>query len=119
MIDGCHNPSAAKVISNEMIEKNNKDCKDLLIILGIKKNKNLDDFIIKFNEIAKEITFVPIEGNVSSSLIDLRNKNLFKNTILKEASSLKEAIISYSKYENSRILICGSLYLVSEALRID
>ncbi len=119
LIDGCHNPSAAKVISNEMIKKNNKDCKDLLIILGIKKNKNLDDFIIKFNEIAKEITFVPIEGNVSSSLIDLRNKNLFKNTILKEASSLKEAIISYSKYENSRILICGSLYLVSEALRID
>ena len=119
MIDGCHNPSAAKVISNEMIKKNNKDCKDLLIILGIKKNKNLDDFIIKFNEIAKEITFVPIEGNVSSSLIDLRNKNLFKNTILKEASSLKEAIISYSKYENSRILICGSLYLVAEALRID
>ena len=119
LIDGCHNPSAAKVISNEMIKKNNKDCKDLLIILGIKKNKNLDDFIIKFNEIAKEITFVPIEGNVSSSLIDLRNKNLFKNTILKEASSLKEAIMSYSKYENSRILICGSLYLVSEALRID
>ena len=119
LIDGCHNPSAAKVISNEMIKKNIKDGKDLLIILGIKKNKNLEDFIVKFNEIAKEITFVPIEGNVSSSLLDLGNKNLFKNTILKEASSLKEAIISYSKYENSRILICGSLYLVSEALRID
>ena len=119
LIDGCHNPSAAKVISNEMIKRNNKDKKELLIILGIKKNKNLDDFIIKFNEIAKEITFVPIEGNVSSSLLDLGNKNLFKNTILKEASSLKEAIMSYSKYENSRILICGSLYLVSEALRID
>lgn len=119
LIDGCHNPSAAKVISNEMIKKNNKDRKDLLIILGIKKNKNLEDFIIKFNEIAKEITFVPIEGNISSSLSGLGNKNLFKNTILKEASSLKEAIMSYSKYENSRILICGSLYLVSEALRID
>ena len=118
LIDGCHNPSAAKVISNEMIKKNIKDGKDLLIILGIKKNKNLEDFIVKFNEIAKEITFVPIEGNVSSSLLDLGNKNLFKNTILKEASSLKEAIISYSKYENSRILICGSLYVVSEALRI-
>ena len=119
LIDGCHNPSAAKVISNEMVKKNNKDRKDLLIILGIKKNKNLDDFIIKFNEIAKEITFVPIEGNVYSSLLDLRNRNLFKNTILKEASSLKEAIMGYSKYKNSRILICGSLYLVSEALRID
>jgi len=118
-IDGCHNPSAAKVISNEMIKKNNKDRKDLLIILGIKKNKNLDDFIIKFNEIAKEITFVPIEANISSSLIDLKNKNLFKSTILKEATSLKEAIMNYSKYENSRILICGSLYLVSEALKID
>ena len=119
LIDGCHNPSAAKVISNEMVKKNNKDRKDLLIILGIKKNKNLDDFIIKFNEIAKEITFVPIEGNVYSSLLDLRNRNLFKNTILKEASSLKEAIMGYSKHKNSRILICGSLYLVSEALRID
>ena len=119
LIDGCHNPSAAKVISNEMIKKDNRDRKDLLIILGIKKNKNLEDFIIKFNGIAKEITFVPIEGNVSSSILDIRNKNLFKNTILKEAPSLKEAIMTYSKYENSRILICGSLYLVSEALRID
>ena len=119
LIDGCHNPSAAKVISNEMIKKDNKDMKDLLIILGIKKNKNLEDFIVKFNGIAKEITFVPIEGNVSSSILDIRNKNLFKNTILKEAPSLKEAIMTYSKYENSRILICGSLYLVSEALRID
>ena len=86
LIDGCHNPSAAKVISNEMIKKDKRDRKDLLIILGIKKNKNLEDFIIKFNGIAKEITFVPIEGNVSSSILDLRNKNLFKNTILKEAS---------------------------------
>ena len=119
LIDGCHNPSAALAISNEMIKKNNKDRKDLLIILGIKKNKNLDDFIIKFNEIAKEITFVPIEGNVSSFLSDLRNKNLFKNTVLKEAYSLKEAIMGYSKHKNSRILICGSLYLVAEALRID
>ena len=119
LIDGCHNPSAAKVISNEMIKKDKRDRKDLLIILGIKKNKNLEDFIIKFNGIAKEITFVPIEGNVSSSILDIRNKNLFKNTILKEAPSLKEAIMTYSKYENSRILICGSLYLVSEALRID
>ena len=73
MIDGCHNPSAAKVISNEMIKKNIKDGKDLLIILGIKKNKNLEDFIVKFNEIAKEITFVPIEGNISSSLSGLGN----------------------------------------------
>tara|TARA_B100001057_G_scaffold333988_1_gene334552 strand:+ start:4861 stop:6135 length:1275 start_codon:yes stop_codon:yes gene_type:complete len=119
LIDGCHNPSAAKVISNEMVKKNNKDKKDLLIILGVKKNKNLDDFIINFNEIAREITVVPIQGNISSSLSDLKNKNLFKNTILKEASSLKDAIMSYSKYENSRILICGSLYLVSDALSID
>ena len=102
-----------------MIKKDKRDRKDLLIILRIKKNKNLEDFIIKFNGIAKEITFVPIEGNVSSSILDIRNKNLFKNTILKEASSLKEAIMTYSNYENSRILICGSLYLVSEALRID
>ena len=99
--------------------RRNKDRKDLLIILGIKKNKNLEDFIVKFNGIAKEITFVPIEGNVSSSILDIRNKNLFKNTILKEAPTLKEAIMTYSKYENSRILICGSLYLVSDALSID
>ena len=119
LIDGCHNPSAAKVIRNEMIEANINNKKNLLIILGLKKNKKLESFLVNFRDIAKEITIVPIKGSDSASLLDLKNINLFENTILKEASSLKEAINSYSKYQNSRILICGSLYLVSEALSID
>ena len=119
LIDGCHNPSAAKVIRNEMIKANINNKKNLLIILGLKKNKKLDDFLMNFRDIAKEITIVPIKGSDSASLSDLKNINLFENTILKEASSLQEAINSYSKYQNSRILICGSLYLVSEALSID
>ena len=119
LIDGCHNPSAAKVIRNEMIEANINNKKNLLIILGLKKNKKLESFLVNFRDIAKEITIVPIKGSDSASLLDLKNINLFENTTLKEASSLKEAINSYSKYQNSRILICGSLYLVSEALSID
>ena len=119
LIDGCHNPSAAKVIRNEMIKANINNKKNLLIILGLKKNKKLDDFLVNFRDIAKEITIVPIKGSDSVSLLDLKNRNLFENTILKEASSLKGAINSYSKYQNSRILICGSLHLVSEALSID
>ncbi|MEC8498252.1 MAG: Mur ligase family protein [Pseudomonadota bacterium] len=119
LIDGCHNPSAAKVIRHEMIEANINNKKNLLIILGLKKNKKLESFLVNFRDIAKEITIVPIKGSDSASLLDLKNINLFENTILKEASSLKEAINSYSKYQNSRILICGSLYLVSEALSID
>ena len=39
LIDGCHNPSAAKVIRNEMIKANINNKKNLLIILGLKKNK--------------------------------------------------------------------------------
>ena len=119
LIDGCHNPSAAKVIRNEMIKANINNKKNLLIILGLKKNKKLDDFLVNFRDIAKEITIVPIKGSDSVSLLDLKNRNLFENTILREASSLKGAINSYSKYQNSRILICGSLHLVSEALSID
>ena len=119
LIDGCHNPSAAKVIRNEMIEANINNKKNLLIILGLKKNKKLESFLVNFRDIAKEITIVPIKGSDSVSLLDLKNRNLFENTILKEASSLKGAINSYSKYQNSRILICGSLHLVSEALSID
>ena len=119
LIDGCHNPSAAKVIRNEMIEANINNKKNLLIILGLKKNKKLESFLVNFRDIAKEITIVPIKGSDSASLLDLKNINLFENTILKEASSLKGAINSYSKYQNSMILICGSLHLVSEALSID
>ena len=119
LIDGCHNPSAAKVIRNEMIKANINNKKNLLIILGLKKNKKLDDFLMNFRDIAKEITIVPIKGSDSVSLLDLKNRNLFENTILREASSLKGAINSYSKYQNSRILICGSLHLVYEALIID
>lgn len=119
LIDGCHNPSAAKIISQEMVNLNNKEKKNLFIIIGLSKNRSLIDFILNFKSIAKEITIIPIEGIESASLEDIKNKTIFSNEVLQESKSLKEAIEKYSKSKNSRILICGSLYLASEALKIN
>tara|TARA_S200000501_G_scaffold259910_1_gene243894 strand:+ start:103697 stop:104971 length:1275 start_codon:yes stop_codon:yes gene_type:complete len=119
LIDGCHNPSAAKIISQEMINLNSKEKKNLFIILGLSRNRSLIDFILNFKGIAKEITIIPIEGIKSASLKDIKNKTIFSNEVLQESKSLKDAIQKYSKFKNSRILICGSLYLVSEALKIN
>ena len=37
----------------------------------------------------------------------------------KTADSIEQSIKSYSKYQNSIILICGSLYLVGEILNLN
>ena len=102
-----------------MINLNSKEKKNLFIILGLSRNRSLIDFILNFKGVAKEITIIPIEGIESASLKDIKNKTIFSNEVLKESKSLKEAIQKYSKFKNSRILICGSLYLVSEALKIN
>ena len=48
---------------------------------------------MNFRDIAKEITIVPIKGSDSASLLDLKNINLFENTILKKPRHSKRQLI--------------------------
>ena len=50
---------------------------------------------------------------------ELKKKCANLNINFKTADSIEQSIKSYSKYKNSIILICGSLYLVGEILNLN
>ena len=114
LVDGSHNSLGAKVL-NEYLE--NLDCKKH-VILGMMANKNHQEYMSYFKEIATLTTIdIPNQPN-SIRGEDLKNKLIdFKNVQYKE--NIFEAIKSIPVKKNDLILITGSLYLAGEVLNLN
>ena len=113
-VDGSHNPLGAKVL-NEYLES--LDC-NKHIILGMMSNKDHDEYMKYFNNIAS-LTTIDIP-NQSSAIKgkELKQKlSRFPNINYKE--SLQDAIKSIPVSKNDIILITGSLYLAGEVLNAN
>jgi dihydrofolate synthase/folylpolyglutamate synthase len=113
-VDGSHNPLGAKVL-NEYLESLN--CKKH-IILGMMSNKDHDEYMNYFKNIASLTTIdIPNQPN-SIKGKELKQKlNRFPNINYKE--SIEDAIKSISVSNNDIILITGSLYLAGEVLNLN
>ena len=113
-VDGSHNPLGAKVL-NEYLES--LDC-NKHIILGMMANKNHNEYMSFFKDIATLTTIdIPNQPN-SIKGKELKDKlNSFSNINYKE--SIEEAIKSIPVKENDIILITGSLYLAGEVLNLN
>ena len=113
-IDGSHNPLGAKVLNNYLKSLNcNKH-----IILGMMANKNHNEYMSYFKEIATLTTIdIPNQPNsiggkeLKNKLIDLKNVQYKENIF--------EAIKSIPVKKNDLILITGSLYLAGEVLNLN
>ncbi len=114
LIDGSHNPLGAKVL-NEYLESLN--C-DKHIILGMMSNKNHNEYMSYFKNIASLTTIdIPNQPNSIKGKV-LKNKlNSFENVKYKEG--IIDAIKSIPVKENDIILITGSLYLAGEVLNLN
>jgi dihydrofolate synthase/folylpolyglutamate synthase len=114
LVDGSHNPLGAKVL-NEYLESLN--C-NKHIILGMMANKDHQEFMSYFKEIATLTTIdIPNQPNsirgkdLKNKLIDLKNVQYRENIF--------EAIKSIPVEKNDLILITGSLYLAGEVLNLN
>ena len=114
LVDGSHNPLGAKVLNDYLKSLNcNKH-----IILGMMANKDHQEYMSYFKEIASLTTIdIPnqpnsIGGNeLKNKLIDLKNVQYKENIF--------EAIKSIPIKQNDLILITGSLYLAGEVLNLN
>ena len=114
LVDGSHNPLGAKVLNDYLKSLNcNKH-----IILGMMANKDHQEYMSYFKEIASLTTIdIPnqpnsIGGNeLKNKLIDLKNVQYKENIF--------EAIKSIPIKKNDLILITGSLYLAGEVLNLN
>jgi dihydrofolate synthase/folylpolyglutamate synthase len=115
-IDGAHNEGGARALS-QWLRDQSKEYKNIMI-LGMTKNRSIKDFISHFFNSVEHVIGVPIYSEpvsysgdfVQSCLHELGVDSSSKNS-LKEA--LDEIISKYSK-EKVRIIITGSLFLMSD-----
>lgn len=116
IIDGGHNISAALSIA-KWVESQNVEVN---IICGMLNDKDHVDFLRCFEGKIKSATLVDIPHQENSiDKKELKQKCTNLNINFRTAASIEQSIKSYSKYQNSIILICGSLYLVGEVLNLN
>lgn len=116
-IDGAHNVHGAFTLSNWINEKN---FDQILIIIGLTKNRDIESILSQFN--SKNIKFMSVSVTAepdSYSSSNLANIARDKNFDIDDGGTLIEALETAAlKYPQYEIIITGSLFLVTELLRI-
>ena len=116
-LDGSHNSDAACNINQSLISMPKKD---LCIIIGMLNTKDPENYIKQFSNI-KEIKTINIPDEENSiPATELKDKlKLFCDNVSEE-KSIESAITSIAKSNpDARILICGSLYLAGQVLKLN
>lgn len=116
-LDGGHNPDAGKILA-QMIQEKWQD-KPLNLIVGMKDNKNVHDYLAPL---------VPLSASIQAVVEPDQHLAMPISEIIKASGdyaisggTVKEALLKL-KQNNTvpiRILICGSLYLAGSVLRQD
>ena len=116
-LDGSHNSDAAYNINQSLISMPKKD---LCIIIGMLNTKDPENYIKQFSNI-KEIKTINIPDEENSiPAIKLKDKLKLVHNNVSEENSIESAIASTAKSNpDARILICGSLYLAGQVLKLN
>ena len=130
-LDGGHNPHAAKVISSKMADLEAADPRPLILIMAMLDNKDLDGYLDYFKGLASAVIALNIPGHKSFSAETLAGHATAQGFLAQPASSLIDAVKFALKTAETpaqstpdapqtppRILICGSLYLAGEVLKL-
>lgn len=118
-LDGAHNSNGAQVLAS-WAKDNLKE--PIYLILGITKNRNIEDFCYHFQHIATAGYAVKVLSEPSSySAETLAERAGATGINFTAAESLEEAIRQIGTLSNkpANIIICGSLFLAADFLSIN
>jgi len=116
-LDGSHNSDAAHNINQSLISMPQKD---LCIIIGMLNSKDPHSYVKEFSNVKliKTIEIPREENSLSSS--ELKDKLFTLHNNISEEDSIEAAIKSIVRsHPDARILICGSLYLAGQVLKLN
>jgi dihydrofolate synthase/folylpolyglutamate synthase len=115
-LDGGHNIAGAEAIKNWILSKK---IKDIILICGFLRNKEVKDILIILKDYINYIIFISIDNKNSYTPKELETiaNNIGIRCYKKE--SLKEALSSNLILNHSKVLIFGSLYLVGESIKLN
>jgi dihydrofolate synthase/folylpolyglutamate synthase len=116
-LDGGHNPDAGAAIAKTL-----EDGPPVHVIIGMLMNKDALGFLTQFAHKIESLFAVPIAGHEHHDPKDLCDwaQNSLKITNARHANSVTDAIEQLAaRQASAHILICGSLYLAGEVLRLN
>lgn len=132
ILDGAHNPQAVTELVNyfetSYRQSNGNKSGDLIYVMAVKKDKKLQDMFRKLFRPTDTVIFTQFKGGVEGmpwvhptdpQLLEEEAKNT-SNDIRIEPSLEKALQIAYKEHmlTGKNVAICGSLYLVSDVLRL-
>jgi len=115
ILDGAHNPQAARMLREEL-SKFKKD-RNINLIFGVLREKDRAKIIPELFRLAEEITLIAPKSRRAVDTAKLKVEGKAYNKNVKVSENLTETIreLKQSKGRKDVICICGSLYLVGEA----
>ncbi|MFA6279314.1 MAG: folylpolyglutamate synthase/dihydrofolate synthase family protein [Bdellovibrionales bacterium] len=120
-LDGGHNDSAGEVLAAQIEKWQHTDGKPIDLILGMLATKHPEEFLKPLLPFIRRIRTLTVEGETQAhsakALADHGMRLGVKDCC--EEISLKKSLASLSSLNNtpSRTMICGSFYLVGQAMR--
>lgn len=116
-LDGGHNPDAGKILA-QMIHEQWQD-KPLHLIVGMKDNKNVHDYLAPLISLSTSIqAVVEPDQHLAMPISEIIKAS---GNYAISGGTVKEALLTLKQNHTApiRILICGSLYLAGSVLRQD
>lgn len=117
-LDGGHNPAAGDTLAKVLADLPDRPTH---LICGMLNTKDIAGYLRPLARVADSLTAVSIPGEANTLTADVTAREA-RNVGLdaSEAASVLDAIVAIRKTDpDSRILICGSLYLAGSVLKMN
>lgn len=123
-LDGGHNPAAAVVVAQAFAEIEDKDPRPLVLISALLSTKDPAGYFHPFASIARHAMTVPVPGSEAGydpgALAEIAMAaEVPARPFADVASALRTLRDEQGEEKPPRILICGSLYLAGEVLKLN
>ncbi|PHS24931.1 MAG: bifunctional folylpolyglutamate synthase/dihydrofolate synthase [Robiginitomaculum sp.] len=119
IVDGAHNPHAARALADTLIDLQRRDPRPLVLIIGLQNTKDALRFFEAFAALApKAVTCVPVpDAPHPMNVDDMQNVAKAAGLRASTAPDFGSALQSTLRIEKEpRIIMSGSLYLVGAIL---
>jgi dihydrofolate synthase / folylpolyglutamate synthase len=123
-LDGGHNPAAAVVVAQAFAEIEDKDPRPLILISALLSTKDPAGYFQPFASIARHAMTVPVPGSEAGydpgALAEIAMAaEVPARPFADVTSALRTLRDEQGEEKPPRILICGSLYLAGEVLKLN
>jgi dihydrofolate synthase/folylpolyglutamate synthase len=119
VLDGGHNAHAAKALARAVGDLGRRDGRPPVLITGMLANKDALAFFSEFAALKPPVFTVPVESEAATEPRALAQTARMLGLEAEPCDSLEQALqraLATGGEPPPRVLICGSLYLVGEAL---